>query len=116
MTSAIEQLDNPEFVVEEKIDGLSLALRYRDGILVQAITRGDGIIQGEDVTDNAKVIKDIKEKLKEPLPYFEIRGEVYMSREAFAKVNARQELLGLKQFAKGLRAGSLPVILRPMNL
>ena len=107
--SAIEQLDNPEFVVEEKIDGLSLALRYRDGILVQAITRGDGIIQGEDVTDNAKVIKDIKEKLKEPLPYFEIRGEVYMSREAFVKVNARQELLGLKQFAnpRNCAAGTL---------
>ena len=109
VTSAIEQLDTPEFVVEEKIDGLSLALRYRDGILVQAITRGDGIIQGEDVTDNAKVIKDIKEKLKEPLPYFEIRGEVYMSREAFAKVNARQELLGLKQFAnpRNCAAGTL---------
>lgn len=109
VTSAIEQLDNPEFVVEEKIDGLSLALRYRDGILVQAITRGDGIVQGEDVTDNAKVIKDIKEKLKEPLPYFEIRGEVYMSREAFAKVNARQELLGLKQFAnpRNCAAGTL---------
>lgn len=107
--SAIEQLDKPEFVVEEKIDGLSLALRYRDGIIVQAITRGDGIIQGEDVTDNAKVIKDIKEKLKEPLPYFEIRGEVYMSREAFAKVNARQELLGLKQFAnpRNCAAGTL---------
>lgn len=109
VTSAIEQLDKPEFVVEEKIDGLSLALRYRDGILVQAITRGDGIIQGEDVTDNAKVIKDIKEKLKEPLPYFEIRGEVYMSREAFVKVNARQELLGLKQFAnpRNCAAGTL---------
>ena len=109
VTSAIEQLDNPEFVVEEKIDGLSLALRYRDGVLAQAITRGDGIIQGEDVTDNAKVIKDIKEKLKEPLPYFEIRGEVYMSRVAFAKVNARQELLGLKQFAnpRNCAAGTL---------
>ena len=109
VTSAIEQLDNPEFVVEEKIDGLSLALRYRDGILAQAITRGDGIVQGEDVTYNAKVIKDIREKLKEPLPYFEIRGEVYMSREAFAKVNARQELLGLKQFAnpRNCAAGTL---------
>lgn len=109
VTSAIEQLDKPEFVVEEKIDGLSLALRYRDGVLAQAITRGDGVIQGEDVTDNAKVIKDIKEKLKEPLPYFEIRGEVYMSREAFAKVNARQELLGLKQFAnpRNCAAGTL---------
>lgn len=109
VTSAIEQLDNPEFVVEEKIDGLSLALRYRDGVLAQAITRGDGIVQGEDVTDNAKVIKDIKEKLKEPLPYFEIRGEVYMSQEAFVKVNARQELLGLKQFAnpRNCAAGTL---------
>ena len=109
VTSAIEQLDKPEFVVEEKIDGLSLALRYRDGILAQAITRGDGIVQGEDVTDNAKVIKDIKEKLKEPLPYFEILGEVYMSREAFAKVNARQELVGLKQFAnpRNCAAGTL---------
>lgn len=109
VASAIEQLDKPEFVVEEKIDGLSLALRYRDGILAQAITRGDGIVQGEDVTDNAKVIKDIKEKLKEPLPYFEIRGEVYMSREAFAKVNVRQELLGLKQFAnpRNCAAGTL---------
>ncbi len=109
VASAIEQLDNPEFVVEEKIDGLSLALRYRDGILAQAITRGDGIVQGEDVTENAKVIKDIKEKIKEPLPYFEIRGEVYMSREAFAKVNARQELLGLKQFAnpRNCAAGTL---------
>ena len=109
VNSAIEQLDKPEFVVEEKIDGLSLALRYRDGVLAQAITRGDGIVQGEDVTDNAKVIKDIKEKLKEPLPYFEIRGEVYMSREAFAKVNARQELLGLKQFAnpRNCAAGTL---------
>lgn len=109
VTSAIEQLDKPEFVVEEKIDGLSLALRYRDGVLVQAITRGDGIVQGEDVTDNAKVIKDIKEKLKELLPYFEIRGEVYMSRQAFAKVNARQELLGLKQFAnpRNCAAGTL---------
>lgn len=109
VNSAIAQLDNPEFVVEEKIDGLSLALRYTDGVLTQAITRGDGIVQGEDVTENAMVIKDIKHKLHDILPYFEIRGEVYMSREAFAKVNARQELLGLKQFAnpRNCAAGTL---------
>lgn len=107
--SAVEKLDKPEFVVEEKIDGLSLALRYRDGVLEQAITRGDGIIQGEDVTENARVIKDIKQKLKEALPYFEIRGEVYMSREAFEQVNQRQELLGLKAFAnpRNCAAGTL---------
>lgn len=106
---AIAQLDEPEFVVEEKIDGLSLALRYANGELTQAITRGDGIIQGEDVTENARVIKDIKAKLKDSLPYFEIRGEVYMSREAFEKVNDRQELLGLKQFAnpRNCAAGTL---------
>ncbi|MBQ3854264.1 MAG: NAD-dependent DNA ligase LigA, partial [Anaerovibrio sp.] len=91
-----EQLDNPVFVVEEKIDGLSLALRYRDGELTQAITRGDGVVQGEDVTENARVIKDIAQTLQEPIPYFEVRGEVYMSRAAFEKVNARQEMLGMK--------------------
>lgn len=109
VNSAIAQLDNPEFVVEEKIDGLSLALRYTNGVLTQAVTRGDGIVQGEDVTENAMVIKDIKHKLHDILPYFEIRGEVYMSREAFAKVNARQELLGLKQFAnpRNCAAGTL---------
>ena len=103
------QFPDAEFVVEEKIDGLSLALRYTDGILTQAVTRGDGVVQGEDVTENARVIKDIKQKLKDSLPYFEIRGEVYMSREAFAKVNERQELLGLKTFAnpRNCAAGTL---------
>lgn len=109
VTAAKQQLDNPEFVVEEKIDGLSLALRYNDGKLTQAITRGDGVLQGEDVTANALVIKDIKHNLKEALPYFQVRGEVYMSREAFEKVNQRQELLGLKTFAnpRNCAAGTL---------
>lgn len=74
-----------EFVVEEKIDGLSLALRYENGVLARAITRGDGIVQGEDVTANARVIDDVAQKLHEALPYFEVRGEVYMERAAFAK-------------------------------
>lgn len=104
-----QELDDPEFVVEEKIDGLSMALRYENGELVRAITRGDGIVQGEDVTENAKVIKDVKKKLKDKLPYFEIRGEVYMEKKAFDEVNARQELLGLKPFAnpRNCAAGTL---------
>ncbi|WP_295713600.1 NAD-dependent DNA ligase LigA [uncultured Mitsuokella sp.] len=104
-----QELDDPEFVVEEKIDGLSMALRYENGELVRAITRGDGIVQGEDVTENAKVIKDVKKKLKDKLPYFEIRGEVYMEKKAFDEVNERQELLGLKPFAnpRNCAAGTL---------
>lgn len=104
-----KELDSPEFVVEEKIDGLSLALRYVDGELKLAITRGDGLVQGEDVTANAMQIKDIKKKLKETIPYFEVRGEVYMTREAFLLVNEKQELLGKKLFAnpRNCAAGTL---------
>ena len=104
-----DELDSPEFVVEEKIDGLSLALRYRDGVLERAITRGDGVVQGEDVTANALQIKDVKKKLKDKLPYFEVRGEVYMTRQAFALVNEKQELLGKRLFAnpRNCAAGTL---------
>lgn len=91
-----EQLDDPTFVVEYKIDGLSLALRYVNGKLDVAITRGDGILQGEDVTANAKVIKDVKKTLKEPIEYLEVRGEVYMTNEAFNQVNEMQEIKGKK--------------------
>ena len=102
-------LGDPEFVVEEKIDGLSMALRYRDGKLERAITRGDGLVQGEDVTANARVIRDVVQELRDPLPYFEIRGEVYMEKAAFDRVNERQELLGLKPFAnpRNCAAGTL---------
>ena len=105
----ISELDSPVFVVEEKIDGLSLALRYVDGKLTMAVTRGDGIVQGEDVTANALQIKDVKRKLKVPLPYLEVRGEVYMTREAFAKVNEQQELTGKRLFAnpRNCAAGTL---------
>ena len=104
-----DELDSPEFVVEEKIDGLSLALRYSDGVLERAITRGDGVVQGEDVTANALQIKDVKKKLKDKLPYFEVRGEVYMTRQAFALVNEKQELLGKRLFAnpRNCAAGTL---------
>ena len=104
-----EKLDDPTFVVEEKIDGLSVALRYRNGELVQAVTRGDGIIQGEDVTENIRVIDDAVKTLKDTPPYVEIRGEVYMTKQNFEKVNARQEKLGLKIFAnpRNCAAGTL---------
>lgn len=98
-----------EFVVEEKIDGLSLALRYENGVLTRAVTRGDGIVQGEDVTENARMIADVREQLSDAPVYFEVRGEVYMERAAFAAVNERQELLGLKPFAnpRNCAAGTL---------
>ena len=108
VNSMIDKFDNPEFVVEEKIDGLSLALRYVDGKLTQAITRGDGINQGEDVTENAKVISDVVQKIS-AVKYFEIRGEVYMTKKTFDAVNLRQEKLGLKIFAnpRNCAAGTL---------
>ncbi len=103
------QLTEPEFVVEYKIDGLSMALRYEDGALALALTRGDGVNFGEDVTANAKVISDVKKKLKEPVDYLEIRGEVYMKNEDFARVNKMQELNGKKPFAnpRNCAAGTL---------
>lgn len=104
-----EQLENPEFVVEYKIDGLSMALRYEEGALKTAVTRGDGVNFGEDVTANAKVISDVKKKLKVPVEYLEIRGEVYMKNKDFERVNEMQELNGKKPFAnpRNCAAGTL---------
>lgn len=97
------------FLVETKIDGLSMALRYENGKLVTAITRGDGRNFGEDVTANARVIDDVAETLAEPIEYLELRGEVYMTNAAFDEVNAKQELLGKKPFAnpRNCAAGTL---------
>lgn len=105
----LEKLPHPEFVVEYKIDGLSMSLRYDHGELVMAETRGDGINFGEDVTANAKEIADVKEHLADAPDYLEIRGEVYMTNAAFDKVNATQELLGKKNFAnpRNCAAGTL---------
>lgn len=104
-----EKLPGARFVVETKIDGLSMSLRYENGELSLAETRGDGIEFGEDVTANARVIGDVAEKLTRPVPYLEVRGEVYMSRKAFEEVNEKQELLGKKQFAnpRNCAAGTL---------
>lgn len=104
-----QQLKDPEFVVEYKIDGLSMSLRYENGALVLAETRGDGINFGEDVTANARVIADVKQTLKDQPEYLEIRGEVYMKNKDFDAVNAKQELLGKKTFAnpRNCAAGTL---------
>lgn len=103
-----------KFSVEHKIDGLSLSLRYNrsdiDGKLHLSLaeTRGDGLI-GEDVTANAQVIPDIKKIIDLPYDYLELRGEVYMSHEAFEKYNEIQEKEGKKLAAnpRNLAAGTL---------
>ena len=101
--------DEAEFLVETKIDGLSMALRYENGELKLAVTRGDGITEGEDVTMNARQIPDVVRQMKEPVPYIEIRGEVYMTRKAFENVNAKAEEEGKKTFAnpRNCAAGTL---------
>ena len=101
--------DEAEFLVETKIDGLSMALRYEEGELKLAVTRGDGITEGEDVTMNARQIPDVVKQLKEPVPYIEIRGEVYMTRKAFESVNSKAEEEGKKTFAnpRNCAAGTL---------
>lgn len=101
--------EEAEFLVETKIDGLSMALRYEEGELKLAVTRGDGINEGEDVTMNARQISDVVKQLKEPVPYIEIRGEVYMTRKAFENVNAKAEEEGKKTFAnpRNCAAGTL---------
>lgn len=98
----------PAYSVEPKIDGLSVSLIYRNGELVQGATRGDGIV-GEDVTDNLRTVRSIPLKLSEPLPYLNVRGEVYMPRPVFATLNEEREEEGLPLFAnpRNAAAGSL---------
>ena len=98
----------PVYVVEPKIDGLSVSLEYRDGELVRGSTRGDGFV-GEDVTANLKTIPSVPLRLKKPLPFLEVRGEVYMPRESFFALVEQQELNDEAPFKnpRNAAAGSL---------
>jgi len=97
----------PEFVCELKIDGLSVSLKYQKGILVSAATRGDGIV-GEDITHNAKTIKTIPLKLKEPID-IEVRGEIYMSKKTLEELNIERTKNNepLLKNARNAAAGSI---------
>ncbi len=103
-----ENVDSPEYIVEPKIDGLSVSAEYRNGVFVRGSTRGDGNV-GEDITDNLKTVRSLPMKLKKPVPYLEVRGEVYMSIKSFEELTARQEENEEKTFKnpRNAAAGSL---------
>ncbi len=97
-----------EYDVEPKVDGLSVALEYRDGLFVRGATRGDGQV-GEDVTENLKTIKSIPLRLPESLPSLIVRGEVFMPKQVFEALNQERELNGESLFAnpRNAAAGSM---------
>ena len=102
-----EDIKNPTYVCELKIDGLSVSLRYEKGLLKYAATRGNGII-GENITDNVKTIKSIPLKLQEEID-IEVRGEIYVSKKTLEKLNEERIREGLEPFknARNLASGSI---------
>lgn len=108
VTSMHEVFPDAQFVVEQKIDGLSVSLEYRNGVLTRGSTRGNGMV-GEDVTDNLLAIAAIPKKLDVDVDFLEVRGEVYMPRSSFAELNRQQEEAGQKTFKnpRNAAAGSL---------
>lgn len=108
LEKVLDSFPDAEFSVEPKIDGLSVALEYVDGQFVRGATRGDGNV-GEDVTENLKTIRSIPMVIPNAPPRLIVRGEVYMPKKSFEKLNARQELEGKPLFAnpRNAAAGSL---------
>lgn len=100
-----ESIDNPKYVVEAKIDGLSMSLEYVDGKFTRGSTRGDGVV-GEDVTQNLATIKSIPKTIKNAPKFLEVRGEVYMPREVFFKLVEKQENEGKQPFKNPRNAAS----------
>ncbi len=103
-----QKVHDPAFAVEYKIDGLSVALEYENGKFLRGATRGDGLV-GEDVTENLKTIRSIPLILSQPVPHLVVRGEVFMPKKSFEKLNEERELLGEVLFAnpRNAAAGSL---------
>ncbi len=103
-----EAVGNAEYVVEHKIDGLSVSLEYENGEFTRGSTRGDGMT-GEDVTENLKTIRSIPMKLKDKIPFLEVRGEVFLSEDNFKKLNDMLESTEQPLFAnpRNAAAGSL---------
>ncbi len=99
------------YVVEPKIDGLSISLWYRDGLMERAVTRGDGIV-GEDVTANVRTIRSIPDRLSRPAPFVEARGEIFMPRASFQALNEARRSSGEPPFAnpRNAAAGSLRLL------
>lgn len=103
-----ETIDDPQYILEAKIDGLSASLEYQNGVFTLGSTRGDGVT-GENVTENMKTIRSIPLTLSQQLPLLEVRGEVYMPKKVFEAINAKREAEGQACFAnpRNAAAGSL---------
>ena len=116
-----EDKQSVDFVVEQKIDGLSVSVEYKNGMLIRASTRGDGAV-GEDITPNIRYVNGLPDRIDSGIEYLEVRGEVYMPNDAFLKLNDLAQITGDKVFSnpRNAAAGSLrqldPAITASRNL